>query len=199
MAIDLSTTARVKAFLGAGGTSLSTAQDTVIAQLIAFYSARFEHEMGRWTKSEARTEQYDIEPGQRMVALKGWPIASIASVKNDDTRTFGSDSVIDPTLYYANLTKGTLQFDWIEPVAGPGALQVVYTAGMAADTTAFITAYPDLAQALDLQVAEVIRRKDRLGATNMSFQGGGFGYEAAVKLLPEVRTTLDLHRRVFIL
>jgi len=200
--IDLTTTTRVKAFLGAGGTVLSTAQDTVIGQLISMYSARFEKELGREIETTERTEQYDVEEGQRLITLRAFPVVSVESIRNDLTRLFDASAEIESDLFYVDMRRGTIAFDWTELLPGPGTLLITYTAGMteegATDPTAsFVENYPDLAMAVDMQVAETLRRKDRLGATNLSFQGGGVGYEAALKLLPEVRAALDSHRRVF--
>lgn len=194
-AIDLTTVARVKALLNNAHSTF----DTLFAQLIRFYSARFEKELGRSIETTERTEQYDIETGQSVVVLRAFPVIEVASVVNDGSRQFDGDA-LDSSLFYVNGDRGLIEFDGVDLVPGPGVLRVTYTAGMtdegATDPTAsFIENYPDIAQAMDLQVAEVYRRKDRLGANSMSFQGGGVGYESAVKLLPEVERTLAFHRR----
>lgn len=193
--IDLTTVTRVKALLN----NASTTFDTLFAQLIRFYSARFEKELGRHIETVERTEQYDVEVGRSVVALRAYPVVEVTSVKNDGARRFEGDP-LDASVFYVNVDRGLIEFDGVELVPGPGVLRVTYTAGMTDEgatdpTDSFIENYPDLAQAMDLQVAEIYRRKDKLGANNMSFQGGGVGYESAVKLLPEVERTLALHRR----
>lgn len=200
MALELTTVQRVKDVLGAGGTTLGSDLDTFIDRLIKQYSVRFEQEMGRTAEAAEYTQTFDLEHGVHLVSLPAYPVSEIVSVKNDPNNVFDGDA-IDPLLYYLDAPKGLL-FLKFDTYCGPGTLQVVWVGGMSDDgatdpTASFIENYPDIAAAMDQQVAEAVRRKDRMGASNTSFEGGGNTYEGAFKLLPEVARTLALHRRMF--
>ena len=78
---------------------------------------------------------------------------------------------------------------------GPGVLRVIYAGGMAADEDAFIAAFPDIADACDMQVIAHYQRRSQLGAQGVSIGGGNVSYTGPLKLLPEVRAILAKHRR----
>ena len=65
---------------------------------------------------------------------------TVTSVRNDLYHAFGSETTVDSALYRINTDSGILTFDFYLPYPGPDTVQVVYTAGMAADTTAFVAA-----------------------------------------------------------
>ncbi len=194
--MDLTTSARVKEMLDSGGISVGSAIDTLITQMISTYSQNVERFLGRHVESTSRTEQYDIEVGQRFFHLPGSPISSITSVKAADDRDFASADAIDTDNYYADLARGSIEFDTSPSAVGPGTLQIIYEGGMAANTAAFIAAYPDVAQACDMQIAYVISRKDQLGAQSIGMQSGSIGWSGPVDMLPEVKRILEPYRRL---
>ena len=71
---------------------------------------------------------------------------------------------------------------------------MVYTGGMAADTTAFVAAYPDIASAVDQQVAYFWHQRNTLGLSSVSGDAGNVS-PGADSLLPSVKRTLDIYRR----
>jgi hypothetical protein len=204
MSIDLTTRDRVKTFLSSGGTPPGDDLDGLIDNLIRFYSIRFEEELRRATEGAEYTEHLNVDEGQCVFTLAAYPVYEVVSVRLDLDRVWGEETEIDPLLYYISETRGLLEFDrGYVPPKGRGVLQVVYVGGMSDPSgtdpvSSFIDIYPDLAMAVDMQVAECVRRRDRMGATNTSFEGGGSTYEKALSLLPEVERTIAVHRRVLV-
>jgi hypothetical protein len=201
MAIEWTTVERVKALLGAGGTNLDSSLDSLIGSLIALYSSRFEKELGRKVETTEYTQTFDIEDDQRLVFLPAFPVAEVAAVRNDISHAFDVDTEVDEETYYLDAERGVLIFEQGLLVPGFAALQVTWTGGMTDDgvtdpTASFIDLYPDLAAAVDMQCCETVRRKDRMGASNTSFAGGGTTFEGALKVLPEVERTLAAHKRL---
>ena len=197
--LELTTATRVKAYAeGFGGKSWGTTADALLAQVIPDVSRRVEQYLCRHMKSEARTEYVTLQSGQRLVSLKGFPVAAspAAVLKNDSLRTFGSDTVVTATNYFLDLVLGVVEFDGWVPVPGPGVLQVVYTGGMAADTASFVAAYPDIAGAADRQVLYVVQRRLNPGGTLQQAGGASATYEGPLKLLPDVEQALAPYRRV---
>lgn len=194
--MDLTTSTRVKALTESGGISAGTANDTLIAQLIATHSQNIENYLGRKTLATSRTEQFDVARGQRAFLLSAFPVTEVTSARDADDRDFASALAIDTTDYYLDTARGVIEFDGYQPINGAGTLQVIYTGGMAADTASFVAAYPDVAQACDMQVAYTISRKDQLGAQSIGTQSGSVGWAGPLDLLPEVKRLLEPYRRV---
>lgn len=188
MAIDLTNVTRVKAWKPIGTSNY----DTLFGYLIDYVSRRFEEYLARFTEVTSRTEYFDIPDGTRLLFLKGSPISSVTNVWNDNTWSF--DSEISSDRYTILGDDGMIGFDH-ELTAGIRALKITYTGGMAADTDAFIAAFPDIAVAADMQVNYIFERRDELGASSQSIEGSSVSI-APVELLPEVMQILDPHQRV---
>lgn len=195
MSIDLTTTARVKAVL-----DLTVAtKDVLIADMIKSASQAIEEFMARLTKEEARTEQYDVEPGQQKIFLRTFPIKATpaATFKNDTAREFGVGIIaFAADTFYLDLRRGTVEFDRIRLIHGPGTLQVTYTGGMGTDTANFITRFPEIAKACDFQVATQFKRREQLGLSGFSAEGGSVSFEPAGDLIPAVKKAVRKYRRM---
>lgn len=156
---------------------------TFVDQLIAGVSKGVEKELRRHAESKSRTVNRDVSRHSRSVSLRGYPIASVTSIKNDSSRQFASGTEIDSDLFYIDADAGVIDFDF-ELQWGPGALEVIYTGGMAtgadaeALTAAFIAAYADLVLAIDQQIYYLWKRRDNPGVINLnpSDFGGGASY-----------------------
>lgn len=190
--IDLTTTARVKELLDVP--SADTGRDAAIARLVTGVSRRIEQYLNRPVESAARTEYLDVAVDRCSYQLAASPVTTLTSVKNSATfawadvtaKTEGTDFVLDPqTGILRQLTY------W---VAGPEALQVVYTAGLAANTAAVLTDHPDLADACEKQVVEEWQRRLSLSRTSSAASGTTEAH-AAVSLLAVVREALAPYRR----
>lgn len=189
---DLTTLERVKALLDIP--SDDTVHDAAIGQLVSAVSVRVEKYLNRPLLTAERTEYLHVKRGQCEYQLAAFPVTSIASVKNSSTFDWaGATAATAGTDYTHDPATGIL-YQLAAWIAGPRALQVVYTAGMGADTTALVAAYPDLADAVEKQVAEEWRRRGGLLRSSTSVNGQS-ETSAAVTLLPIVEEILAPLRR----
>jgi len=202
--VDLTTTDRVKKILvGQNSTgNMSAQQDPFIKNLITAVSKQAEEFMDRFAEETARTEFFDVEfHRQQVFFVKGYPISAVASVKYDFARGFGSGvSAIDTTNYNDAQFKltGRLVVDKIALPRGVGALQVIYTGGMGTDTANFIVNFPDVSNAVDLQVAFIYQRRNQFSLSSTSQEGGSVSFTPppSMNLLPGVRMVLTQVKRM---
>lgn len=196
--MNLTTEARVKVHIEAGGQGLSASSTTgLLNALIASYSEDFEQYMGRVVLSGATTQQFDVDAGDWVFSMAAWPVTTVSSVYNDTDRSWSSGEV-DSDNYYMELSSGILSIDGQTLSSGPGVLRVQYTGGMAASTASFIAAYPDIAAACDQQVAYHYQRRQALGAQGLSVGSANVSWVGALDLLPKVKKVLDRHRRTVV-
>ena len=203
--MDYTTRARVKTLLGIANADVS--QDGLIDQLVTAVSQRFDTEMRRHSQQTARTEVYPVKFTRRLITLKGAPVATSPApvVKISDTTDFttattmvaNDDYVIEFDAGVVRLlTQGTPFTAGAagRPVA-PYYVQVQYTGGFATSTANVISAYPDLAQACDLQVAYQHRRRVSPGG-NVTVGDSSTQYTKDYGLLDEVREVLNKYKRI---
>lgn len=193
--MDLSTTARVKTMAGITGSSL----DTLIGVLVTAYSAEFEKYLGRYVESSSRTETVRIPPMRTVLWLKGAPVGSVTSIKLSDTRDFTDSTALTEDDEYVLEDESGFVTLLDEKSPDERWCQVVYTGGMAANQSAFTTAYPDISAALDMQVAEHIMRRQTGSFEGSTSDGKGnaspFG---AFDLTAHAKSVLNGHRRVYV-
>ena len=194
MALDFTTVARVASRLAPGSTSLS-GNDTLVGQMIASTSAAMERWLGREALATAYVETFDVCEGQEHWPLKAWPVSAVTYVREDSERVWGSDTDVDADDYVSPVVTGDM---WLTIpgglAAGRATLRVSYTGGMAATTTAFIAAYPDLALACEVQVSwDYLRRKD-LGTVSKSGDKGAVALDPAAPFIPQVLSLLGQYR-----
>lgn len=191
--MDLTDVARVKSQLGITQVS----DDLLLKRLVEAVSCEAEMIMARSAQTLSRTEYHDTERGQRLVCVQAWPITSVTSVYYDTEGLF-TDAVdlltTDDWRLVRDGERGeiALQFHTAE---APRSVKVTYTGGMAANTTAFMTSYPDVAQAVTDQVAYVFNRRFTAGVSSVSTQGGSVSVTGGGEMLPSVKATLMRHRR----
>lgn len=200
--MNLTTLDRVKTALGGEWTS---EQDAFLRSLIRAVSARAAQFLGRGTERKERTEVFDVEEDQRTFSLLAYPVTGIVSVRHDTSRMFEDDTEVEEDSYFVDVERGLLIFERGILTAELAALSVTYEGGMGAidgtdgeTSDEFAEAYPDIAAAVDAQVVELYRRRDRMGGTNFSFGEGSTAFEGPVSLLKFTRETLDPHRRVML-
>lgn len=195
--MDLTTTARVKTYLGKTGSDL----DATIAQLITQVSAEVEDYLDRTIQATGSdiTEVLDVEwEGQEVFTLRAWPVTSVTSVKYDQDGDFASvtafstDEFVDPSRSTTN--RGLLRLR-VALQRAPLSLQVVYRGGMAASTSAFVGSYADLAGAVDAQVAFLVRRRDTIGISSVSGDGGNIAHFEKMTWLPVLKQAAKRYRR----
>lgn len=196
MAVLMTTTARVTTLLGIGTGTLAVADSAAIDNLIASVSETIEQYIDRHTLTAARTEQYDCLPGSKSIQLRAFPVSAVASVLHSTSWDFVNGmETLTADEYQLDAAAGILYFkSWREP--GPMAWRVTYTGGMAADTAAFISAYPTLADACEKQVTHEWRRKLRLDKGSQDQGGSSVNFADSVDLLPVVQRILQPYRRI---
>lgn len=187
--IELTTSARIKTVLAIDPSD--TTEDAWISAAIQSVSQRIELHMDRPIELVERTEEYDLSDRRRnSIFLRTYPVTEIASVKNDSSWDFDNATAIDSELYRVDAENGVLYFA-LELDPGPRSLKVVYTAGLATNTTELIANYPVIAQAADLQIAALFRRRATpQGESSQGAMSGTQSFEAPLKLIPEVRESL---------
>jgi hypothetical protein len=196
--MDLTTVTRVKA---TGQGFSGTTSDTLLTQIVAQVSAAAEKYMDRGVKYESRTEYFNVEPGQTVFRLHGFPTIATLTVYNDtahQTTTytqFPASTAIDPSQYGIDTARGLLIFDQTPPQPGANVLKVTYTGGMstAATPADFITAFPDIASAVDLWAVYVCNQAKLPGVNSISIDGASAAI--SVYTMPTItRDTLNAYR-----
>ncbi len=199
--IDLTTAARVKLileYLPSG-----TGDDTKIAQLITGISKEARMIMGRGVISQSRIERFDVSPGQYRFKVLASPIdteSTITIVNNISTPRDWTVDAIDSDYIICDpdrAERGVILIDRALS-AGVDALKITYTGGMAADTAAIIAKYPDIALAIDNQVAFQYQRQVSAGLTAESVGGSSVGYSMPVTWLKESLNTLRSYKMDFV-
>ena len=147
--MDLTTVARVKTLAKIDVASF----DTVLGQLVTDWSAAAEKYLNRKTETAAYTKQFDVECGQRVFALDAYgdPATALTEIKIATDRDFAGTSAEDLDDFYLEQDTGLVASD-VNLSTGWGVLQIQWTGGMAADTSSFITAFPDVSEAVEAQV-----------------------------------------------
>lgn len=196
MSVNLTTVERVKALGASKGGAITSNPDAYLETLIAAYSAVFERHLGRSVEEMERTETYTVGPSQNEVALRAYPVSAIEGVWNDPGREYGDASEV--TAYYLDSDLGIIHFDYYL-AQGLGALRVTYTGGMAPDGTDptgnFISLFPDVSHAMDLQVWHAWSRSLTPGSSAAGVGGGSVSYTGQLDLLDAVKSILRPHRR----
>ena len=121
--------------------------------------------MARALLSEAQVEVFDIDDGQTVFPLRGYPVDEEEefSVRLDTLRVFDEPRELQTGFYTLDAQEGTLIIDGVRLPPGPRILRVAYTGGMAADTAAFCEAYPDIEEAANIQVNFWWEMRQRIG------------------------------------
>ncbi len=193
--MDLTILPMVKSALTAGGVEIGTGLNGYLQDLITQYSATVQLELNRKTEQTERTELYDHAAGQRYTYLYAYPVLAdpVVEVRTSLDGTFTDDPVSDISIDYL---EGRIWWRGALPPAGMGTVQVKYAGGMAPNTDAFISAYPDIALAIDQQITYFYQRKDSLGSTSVSIEGGSIAFQSAVEWIPALKAMIDKHKRI---
>ena len=192
----LTTLARVKVQVQAGGKKLGDTWDSWIAAAIVAYSAEAERLMNRPAEATERTEYFDVSIGQRQsFLLRAVPVSAVSSVRSDTDRDFAASDEVDSDSYTFDPENGILYVDGVVLEGGIRALKVTYTGGLGADLDAVLLAHADVVQAVETQIVYHSQRLKSLGKSGSGGAGGSVSWIGALDLLPAVRKTL-LRRRL---
>lgn len=197
--MDATTTARVKALLDI----TSSTHDAVLSSMIAAVSRRIENYIDRPLELTSRTETYPMLPRQSVLFLRAYPVSSVASIKVSAGWDFDAASAVAAADYYVDSESGMVNFNHFPVLPGvliegaaQNAVQVVYTAGFAADVATLISDFPDIAYAADCQVVAAWRRRDSPQGSSYSVGNSSMNYEVPLKMVPDVAEALSPYRRL---
>jgi hypothetical protein len=166
--------------------------------LIPGVSAAFERELDRWIESKARTEYFDVRDDQAHWSLRGYPVTTLTSVEFDPTGKWdGSQVTHDADLWRMVLDDPEEHLLYVESPGAIGrrAMRVTYTGGLGVDTAAVIAAYPDLAMAATLEVANLVQRRSTLSLQAVGTVGADNQMLAALAMLPLTREVMARMKR----
>lgn len=198
----MTTSTRVKEALGI----TDSGSDTLIAQLITAASNEVERVMDRHVLTTARTEVYPVRSVKRLVLLRAYPVTSVSSIKISATYDFTDSTALTANEdYILDTANGVLRFlvdvDPREhPTSGqplsPLFVQIIYTGGMAADASAFIAAYPEVSQAVDMQCVHWFKRRSSPGQTSTTLGDSSAQFEGELGLLSMVKASARRFKRM---
>lgn len=193
--MNLTTVARVKILLNME----TTEYDEALSMLVGSCSREAEIEMGREAEVASRTKYFDTDSLTYVYRLDAWPVTSVTSIKYDADSTFtGSEETFANGDEYALIRNGEMGEIYIYPRLGkhPSSLQVIYTAGMASNTDAFIAAFPDISAAVTEQVAYEFQQRNQLGLNSIASASASVSTFAPLNLLPKVKRIYSRYQRV---
>lgn len=181
-----------------------TADDELFNQIILGIESLFDDYTGRRLiqPTVAVTECYTGEGAY--LQLQRYPVILISSIKEALDYDFDSIDALVANSDYRILKDGLKGILW--RILGkwstvPGSIQIIYRGGYcpAGQTPAENeTAVPsDLREAAILQACFLFKRKDDLGLSSVSFQGGSVSKFADIELLPMVKQVLDSYKKIY--
>lgn len=191
----LCTLDQVKAHFGFG----DNAQDEVeLERLITVAQELIESYCGRKFDEATFTEYYNGD-GTDLLFVKNYPIISVTSLHDDSSgRTFGADTLIDPT-GYAVIDSNRIQLFTSLFAEEVNNVKIVYVAGYSDATVGTHVPIPqDLRQACIQQVGWMFKRGKghNYGINSKSLDDGTIQFIETGDLLPSVKLTIRRYRRV---
>jgi hypothetical protein len=135
--------------------------------------------------------------------VTAYPVITITSIKEALDYDYANATPLVANTDYRLVNsglKGVLYRAWGDWLGYPDSIQIVYRGGYCA---AGVTpgegefALPDdLREAAIEQCSFIFKRRDDIGLSSNSFQGGGINVFSSMDLLPMVKETLDSYRRL---
>jgi len=190
---NLTTEARVREYVDYDG-EYTVGASTFLGKLITLYSYAAAKYLNREVSAATHTEYFDVD-GNNVFVLKGATVSAISAVYVSAARDWDNETAEDSDNYTYDPTAGIIYLDGISLPQGFRTVKVVYVGGMATNTTTFIAAYPDIAEAMDEQVAYHYDRRNDLGTTTIALDTTSRSYRGAMNWLASVRDILDSHMR----
>lgn len=177
--------------------------DAYIERLIVDFSRRATEYLGFHTLKAARTETYELPVTKHTLTLSGSPVDlgetfTLRMGSSPVDATIDAYSAEDPDNYrvsgpggWVRILRTTAYYD----STLTRYARVTYTGGLGATTAAVVSAYPEIAGAVEYQIKYQLERRDSLGGGAKSATGAQSATLGEYGLLREVREVLDGHRR----
>jgi hypothetical protein len=180
----------------------TTDNDQLLARIVAGIEPVFNRYTRRYLIANAvDVTEYFTGCGNRLL-LNRYPVISITSIKISSIYDFDNETALVANSGYRIVAGGKngivfgILYDWPDI---PDAIQVVYRGGYcAAGQTPGSGEYAlpdDLREAAIEQASFLFKRKDDLGLSSVSIQGGSISKFSDLELLPLVRQILDSYKR----
>jgi hypothetical protein len=183
MSIKLISTTDLKTFLEEDSADF----DTLLNQIIPQVSSQIETYLNRELKEEARTEYFS--GGRRCYYVSAFPINPSPApivLEDDVTQTENED-------FFTFENEGLFEFQYETSKWRPKIIKITWTGGYA-EATGVLAVPDDMKQACIQQCAYVFKRRRDLGNSGVSSPNGSINYTAAIDLLVNVKTILNLYR-----
>jgi hypothetical protein len=177
--------------------------DAMLTRMIDSFHAIAKTYTGRTLIAPAASAtEYYTGLGQ-FLQVMAYPIISITSIKEaSDYDYTNADALVVNTEYrLVNLgLKGVIYRTWGTWLDLPDSVQLVYRGGYCAagvtPSTGEFELPADLREAAIEQVSFLFKRRDDIGVSSNSFQGGSINVFASMDLLPMVKQVLESYRRL---
>jgi hypothetical protein len=177
--------------------------DAMLTRLIDSFAAIAKTYTGRTLIAPAAdATEYYTGLGQ-FLQVMAYPIIAVTSIKEaadyDYTNAEALTANTDYRLVNGGL-KGVLYRTWGNWLDLPDAVQITYRGGYCAagvtPSTGEHELPADLREAAIEQVCFIFKRRDDIGLSSNSFQGGSINVFASMDLLPMVKQILETYRRL---
>lgn len=139
--MSLDTLANVKLAVGVSGSD----DDDLLEHLMLAADDFVERQCGRNFAGGDFTEFHS--GGTRLIFLANFPVEDVASVKVDSTRTFGAETVLDPSKYVVHPDRGvivSLYGPFLRPGDQPATVKVEYSTPTGSVPATVARAYAEL-------------------------------------------------------
>jgi hypothetical protein len=191
-----------------GLTDEQTDHDAVIAQIIAGFTSLADRMTNRVLLATEEDVLEYYTGGTALLQVRRYPILTITSVKESETGDFDEAAALIEGDDWRLVSKGLsgvirrLWGLWSPEIDG---IQIVYRGGYAAAGAeeqedglpdGEIAMPADLREAAIKQCSMEFQRRDDLGISGTTFEGGGFNKFTDMQMLPVVRDVLESYRRI---
>jgi len=165
-----------------------TKYETLLNTIIDAVSKRFENYCCREFEYQQNIEEYHSGTGENtFIIVQRPPISKVTSLHDDYNRVFGDDTLFDVDNYVAG--EQTVDLKNFRFRKGIKNIKVVYDGGYTDATIPH-----DLRLAAIMQTVFIFQRRNDLGLTSLSGEGGSISVQFPMKLLPEVGEILQNYK-----
>ena len=180
------------------GWGSNAARNAWIDEALQSVSARFMKALnGRQIIKAAQTEYFTVRPNESQTfQLAAYPVDSgeTITVSNDSLRAFGSGTELAAANWHIDDTLGILVIDGTGLDSGFMSLKVAYTGGIGAAASNIKTDFPDITQAIVIQIAFEYESRNRVGQDSVQGPDGSISVYSPQEWLPVVREVIDRYK-----